>query len=259
MEMKKYAGLLLCAAFVLSATAAFARPDDRGVRREDRRSFRVHNYIAQDCAVMFPKALHGNMDAFEDDMEYYIENSSFWERCVAPYLDRGQNAVISYKVFTAADMPNAREVAQAVKSAKEFTEELTDYIEDVQEYSGVYERPEMFTYLQVPSSVNINKQLLREVKKVNKRYKAKSDMPKIWVELDFSAADTRADIGAITVLGPGSKGIVRPEPRPARGVMPEDHLRPAHHKNAPDAAKPAPRAEREPAPKHASAPVPPAK
>lgn len=243
MKSKKYAGLLLCAAFVVSATAAFARPDDRSIRREDRRNFRVHNYIAQDCAVMFPKALHGNMDAFEDAMEYYMETSSFWESCVAPYLDRGQNAVISYKVFTDGDMPNVREVAQAVKSAKDFTEELTDYIEDVQEYTGIYERPERFTYLQVPSSLNLNKQLLREVKKVNKRYKAKSDMPKIWVELDFAPAETRADIGTITVLGPGSKGIVRPNPRPAADIVPADHLRPAHHR----AAEQAPKLVQEPA------------
>lgn len=255
MKNKKYISLLLGAAFALSATAAFARPDERGVRREDRRNFRVHNYIAQDCAVMFPKALHGNMDAFEDNMEYYMETSSFWERCVAPYLDRGQNAVISYKVFTGADMPNAREVAQAVKSAKEFTEELTDYIEDVQEYSGVYERPETFTYLQVPSAINMSKELSREVKKVNRKYKAKSDMPKIWVELDFATADTRADIGAITVLGPGSKGIVRPEPMPApageRGHK-ADLKAPKHG----PAEAPAP-AEHEPAPEHA--PVHPAK
>lgn len=255
MKTKKYAGLLLSAAFIVSATAAFARPDDRGVRREDRRNFRAHNYIAQDCAVMFPRALHGNMDAFEDDMEYYMETSSFWEKCVAPYLDRGQNAVISYQVYTDGNMPNAREVAQGVKSAKEFTEELTDYIEDVQEYTGIYERPERFTYLQVPASVNMSKQLLREVKKTNKKYKAKSDMPKIWVELSFVPADTRADIGAITVLGPGSKGIVKPEPRPARGVVPAEHLRPAHHGDAPDALRPeaAPKPAADPAAKPAPA------
>ena len=63
-------------------------------------------------------------------------------------------------------------------------------------------------------------------------------MPKIWVELDFAPAETRADIGTITVLGPGSKGIVRPNPRPAADIVPADHLRPAHHRAAEQATKP---------------------
>ncbi len=193
----------LCAVFVFSA-ALVSADDYMEHRRAMRDHFRMTQYFSGDCSVLFPRAAMGG-DAFEDKLEHYIETSSFWEKCVQPYLDKGQNATIAYTVYTEKAIPNAREIALGVRSAEDFTEEFTDYVEDVQQYTGAYERPERFTKLQVPSNINLNKVLKRKVKKANRYFKAKSEMPKVIVNVTFTRADQPENIGAIKVAGPSAK------------------------------------------------------
>lgn len=201
---KNIFSVMLSTVFVFCAALAYA--DDFGAehRRAMRDHFRMTHYFAGDCSVLFPRAALGG-DSFEDKLEYYIETSSFWERCIQPYLDKGQNASIAYTVYTERAVPNAREIALGVRSAEDFTEEFTDYIEDVQQYTGAYERPERFTKLQVPSSIKLNRELSRKVKKANKRFKAKSEMPKVIVNVNFTRAEQPENVGAIKVAGPSAK------------------------------------------------------
>lgn len=218
----KYATVVLCALFVLAATAVFAQKG--GCPSCERGKRMAKGFIAEDCAAFFPKALGGNLGTFDDRAEAYMETGSFWETCVQPYLDKGQNVTVNFTAYTETEGPTARDVAQAVRAAKDFKEEFDDYVEDVQEYTGVYEKPETFTYLQVPSSVNTNKQLMKEVKKANKHYKSKSDMPKVIVSVKFTQAQQAENAGLVRVAGPSSKAKALPQPP----VKPADKTMPAH-------------------------------
>lgn len=203
----KYTAVLLCAVFALAASSAFAQ---KGKCPLCAKGAMAKGFIAEDCAAFFPKALGGHIGSFDDRAEAYMENNSFWETCIQPYLDKGQNVTVNFLTYTETEGPTARDVAQAVRAAKDFKEEFDDYVEDVQEYTGVYEKPEAFTYLQVPSSVNTNKQLMKEVKKANKHYKAKSDMPKVIVSVKFMQAPKPEAAGLVRVTGPSSKAKALP-------------------------------------------------
>lgn len=203
MNKKKYITIL--ATVILSCCAAnvfAAKANKNSMHNDTKNALHSAQYVVNNCSVKFYKALGGHTSRFGDRAEDYLENNAFWEDCIAPVLDKGDNAEIQFTVFTAKEKPEANDITQSVRTAISFVEEFTDYVGDVQEYTGTYEEPNHFTYLKVPAQAEAYNGLVREVRKTNRFFKAKHIMPKVHITVKMMKAEKPEDISAIIISGP---------------------------------------------------------
>lgn len=200
MNKKKYITVLLSVILSCCAAAAFAATGKEHKMHSDTKHI-LHSaeYTANNCSVKFDNALRGHTDGFTDRAEDFLEDNAFWEDCVMPVLNKGENAHIDFNVFTAKQEAQANEISQAVRAAISFVKEFNDYVEDVQEYTGLYEHPQYFTYLKVPADVNEYKGLVKEVKKSNRSFKTKHSMPKVHITVNMMKAQQDEDIGSVNI------------------------------------------------------------
>ena len=200
MNKNKYMAILAGLILLFVAVAAFAKNKTKtAVHHDTRKAMHDAHYIADNCSVIFHKALGGHTATFGDRTEDYLENNAFWEDCIQPDLDDGKHAKIHITALTADTAPDIRETTRAVRAALSFTEEFNDYVEDAQEYTGVYETPMTFTRLDVADNISLRKPLMREVNRTNRYFKSGSKEPKVHISVKTEKAKRTEDIGAIVI------------------------------------------------------------
>lgn len=196
MNKNKYMAILAGLVLLFVAVAAFAKNTPKAATHK---AMHDAHYIADNCAVIFHKSLGGHIANFGDRTEDYLENNAFWEDCVQPDLDDGKHVKIHITALTADTVPDIRETTRAVRAALTFIEEFNDYVEDAQEYTGVYETPMTFTRLDVADNISLRKPLMREVNRANRYFKSGSKEPKVHLSVKTEKAKRTEDIGAIVI------------------------------------------------------------
>ncbi|MDR0952823.1 MAG: hypothetical protein LBM71_01345 [Elusimicrobiota bacterium] len=143
---------------------------------------------------------HDGMDSFEDFAEHFVERGYVWQDCIKPVLDTKKDSYVVLTSYINGAKPTASEIDRTVLSAVELYEELEDYIEDYQERSRQYERPERFMKIDLGGYQTQNQYILRKYKNETKYFKPKSKDPKIIIEIKYEKAPAKNKVGEVEVL-----------------------------------------------------------
>ena len=81
------------------------------------------------CTLFLNQVLNTNknLDMFENEVEHFLETSSFWETCFVDQLKNYQDIIINYTGYTKF-VPTKKELKYLIKSAVKFKEEFKDCI-----------------------------------------------------------------------------------------------------------------------------------
>ena len=139
------------------------------------------------CRLSFSQVLNGkedkSLEMFENRVEYFLEEGFFWEVCLMEQMQNKQNVTLHYIGYTEGTQPTEMELKRLLKSAAEFKDELESYIEDQEPKSSPLHKAKKYIVLKTDPNLVLDKHCEKMLKKENKKFKAESDMGKIFIHI----------------------------------------------------------------------------
>ena len=143
--------------------------------------------IDANCRLSFSQVLNGKEDKslqmFEDRVEYFLEEGFFWEACLMEQLQNKKNITLHYTGYTENAQPTELELKRLLKSAAEFRDELADYIEKQEPKDSPLHKAKHYIVLKTDPNLALDKHCQRMLKKENRKFKADSDMGKVFLHI----------------------------------------------------------------------------
>ena len=150
------------------------------------------------CTLFLNQVLNTNknLDMFENEVEHFLETSSFWETCFVDQLKNYQDIIINYTGYTKF-VPTKKELKYLIKSAVKFKEEFKDYIKEHEPKKSFLYHANKYIFLQTDKSLSSNMKVQRYLAKENKKFNNDLRMGKIIINI--KTVQNYENIGGILI------------------------------------------------------------